>query len=129
MIFCIFSTHRPYRLCVCVCVCVCVWVWVCVCVTISYSKQQERWIRNRFEKRHVPLHKLDTSDVQAWGANVLSPAVASVEALLRGDAEVVPGAVPPLAFIHGSLGGCLEIFPSSWYPLLVVTSLVTPALQ
>jgi hypothetical protein len=56
-----------------------------------YARQQDRWIRNRFAKRGVPLHRLDTGDVEAWDGCVRDPAFASVEGLLTGAADVVPG--------------------------------------
>jgi hypothetical protein len=61
-----------------------------------YSRQQDRWIRNRFAKRGVPLHQLDTGDVANWDSVVRDPAYTSVEGLLSGTADVVPGAAPAL---------------------------------
>lgn len=58
--------------------------------TRRYARQQNQFVRNRFVKRGVPVVRLDTSDVGAWDAAVREPAFREVEALLRGDAHVVP---------------------------------------
>ena len=54
-------------------------------VTRRYAKKQDRWIRNRFEARGVPMTKLDSSDVSRWDDTVLQPALAGVRAWLASD--------------------------------------------
>jgi hypothetical protein len=64
-------------------------------VTHQYARKQDRWIRNRFHKRGVPMTALDTSCVAAaagaggsadadggWGRLVARPAIDEVKAWL-----------------------------------------------
>ena len=37
-------------------------------VTHGYARKQDRWIRNRFEKRNVPLVRIDTSHIGGSGS-------------------------------------------------------------
>lgn len=55
-------------------------------VTRRYAKKQDRWIRNRFASRGMPMRQLDTSDVGAWDETVRQPALSAVRGWLRGEA-------------------------------------------
>ncbi len=69
-------------------------------VTHGYARKQERWIRNRFEARGVPLVKVDTSSLGGggggWEAAVGAPVVADVHAWLAGApaAQLLPPSAP-----------------------------------
>lgn len=39
-------------------------------VTRRYAREQDKFIRNRFQRPGVPLTKLDTSDVAVWDDKV-----------------------------------------------------------
>ena len=63
--------------------------------TRQYAMKQLSWIRNRFIKRGLTVHELDSSDVQHWEEHVAVPAEAQVADLLQGtgnDAQSVPSA-------------------------------------
>jgi len=66
-------------------------------VTHAYARKQDRWIRNRFEKRGVPLIKLDTSGVGvvggiSWEDAIAAPVLADVGAWFKGGEG---GLLPP----------------------------------
>ncbi|CAL7940787.1 unnamed protein product [Xylocopa violacea] len=58
-------------------------------VTKRYAKRQEKWIKNRLIRcadRQVPLlYELDCTDVNQWNSRVYEPAVAIIEAVMRGE--------------------------------------------
>lgn len=79
-------------------------------VTRRYARKQERWIRNRFAARGLPMTRLDTADAGAWADRVLAPALADVRGWLQGQpqqpavaahaaaaAAAAPAATPTLA--------------------------------
>ncbi len=63
--------------------------------TRQYAMKQLSWIRNRFIKRGLTVHELDSSDVQQWDDQVAQPALRQVRELLQGvhnDQQSVPSA-------------------------------------
>ncbi|XP_017881069.1 tRNA dimethylallyltransferase-like [Ceratina calcarata] len=57
-------------------------------VTKRYAKKQEKWIMNRLIRRsdrQVPIYALDCTDLSQWNARVYDPAIAIIEAVLRGE--------------------------------------------
>lgn len=64
-------------------------------VTRRYSKQQQKWIRNRFlgsEFREIPfIYPLDTSDVSRWHEMVYEPAEKTILSYINGEKlQLVP---------------------------------------
>ena len=79
-------------------------------VTHGYARKQERWIRNRFEARGVPLVKVDTSTLGGgWAVAVGAPVVADVRAWLAG----APAAqlLPPSRPVGDGSGGAIAAAP------------------
>lgn len=58
-------------------------------VTRRYSKQQQKWIRNRFlgsEFREIPfIYPLDTSNVSRWHEMVYEPAEKTILSYINGE--------------------------------------------
>ncbi|XP_076762182.1 tRNA dimethylallyltransferase [Xylocopa sonorina] len=58
-------------------------------VTKRYAKKQEKWITNRLIRcpdRQMPLiYELDCTDTSQWNSRVYEPAVAIIEAAMRGE--------------------------------------------
>ncbi|XP_043594693.1 tRNA dimethylallyltransferase isoform X2 [Bombus pyrosoma] len=58
-------------------------------VTKRYARRQEKWIRNRLVRRSdrqvPPIYTLDCTDLDQWNSCVYEPAVAIIEAVLRGE--------------------------------------------
>ena len=69
-------------------------------MTHAYARKQDRWIRNRFEKRGVPLVRVDTAGLEGggggpwWQQHVQGRIVADVAAWLAGGAGA-PALLPP----------------------------------
>lgn len=66
-------------------------------VTHSYARKQLTWIRNRFQKRGVPIVTIDTGGAAAiddavWKATVAGPAIEGVKAWLASSGEDADGA-------------------------------------
>ncbi|XP_034951811.1 tRNA dimethylallyltransferase isoform X2 [Chelonus insularis] len=61
-------------------------------VTKRYAKRQIRWIMNRFLKRRdrqlPPIYSLDCTNVEEWNSKVLEPAMAIIDANIKGDAPI-----------------------------------------
>ncbi|XP_033206717.2 tRNA dimethylallyltransferase isoform X1 [Bombus vancouverensis nearcticus] len=61
-------------------------------VTKRYARRQERWIRNRLLRRSdrqvPPIYTLDCTNLDQWNSCVYEPAVAIIEAVLRGEKPV-----------------------------------------
>ncbi|XP_076242789.1 tRNA dimethylallyltransferase [Calliopsis andreniformis] len=57
--------------------------------TKRYAKRQEKWIMNRLIRRTdrqvPPVYALDCTNLKEWNSSVYEPAVAIVEAVLRGE--------------------------------------------
>ena len=81
--------------------------------THSYARKQDRWIRNRFLTRGVPLVRLDTSNISismTWDESISGPVVRDARAWLNGkqgeDGEGDVSASPDLLpFAKGGGGG------------------------
>ncbi|XP_012341648.1 tRNA dimethylallyltransferase [Apis florea] len=58
-------------------------------VTKRYAKKQQKWIMNRLLRRSdrqvPPIYALDSTNVNQWNSCVYEPAVAIIEAVLRGE--------------------------------------------
>ncbi|XP_071873478.1 tRNA dimethylallyltransferase isoform X2 [Bombus fervidus] len=61
-------------------------------VTKRYAKKQEKWIRNRLVRRSdrqvPPIYTLDCTNLDQWNSHVYEPAVAIIEAVLRGEKPI-----------------------------------------
>ncbi|KAK1136795.1 hypothetical protein K0M31_001331 [Melipona bicolor] len=58
-------------------------------VTKRYAKKQEKWIQNRLIRRSdrqvPPIYVLNCTNVDQWNSRVYEPAVAIIEAVLKGE--------------------------------------------
>ncbi|XP_012138614.2 bHLH transcription factor Myc isoform X2 [Megachile rotundata] len=58
-------------------------------VTKRYAKKQEKWIMNRLARRKdrqvPPIYVLDCTHIDKWTTSVYEPAVAIIEAVLKGE--------------------------------------------
>jgi tRNA dimethylallyltransferase len=54
-------------------------------VTHRYAKVQDRFIRNRFEKRNVLMHTFNTSNIDTWSTDIIPCAFSTVSAWIRGQ--------------------------------------------
>lgn len=58
-------------------------------VTKRYARKQEKWVTNRIIRRSdrqvPPVYVLDSTNVDQWNSCVLEPAIAIIEAALRGE--------------------------------------------
>ncbi|XP_060815829.1 tRNA dimethylallyltransferase isoform X2 [Bombus pascuorum] len=61
-------------------------------VTKRYAKKQEKWIQNRLLRRSdrqvPPIYTLDCTNLDQWNSHVYEPAVAIIEAVLRGEKPI-----------------------------------------
>ena len=62
-------------------------------MTHAYARKQDRWVRNRFEKRGIPLVRLDTSALEGDAAAAAAAAAAGGSAGPPPAAQVL-GASP-----------------------------------
>ena len=74
--------------------------------TRRYAKRQCTWARNRLPKmKEVHMLRLDTTDVSKWSAAVSEPAVAFVDAFLRGAPRMKRGRDGAGGGAGGGVGG------------------------